>query len=103
MIGVDITSIERFKNKKINLFKKILSDEEFDQWKKSENKELFAAQRWAIKEALFKADNSLHDFHNINIKRDKRGAFIFKDFLISTSKENEYVVAFVLSRKESNV
>ncbi len=96
MIGVDITSINRFKDKKINFFKRILSDEEFKEWEKSENKELYAAQRWAIKEAIFKADNNFHNFHNINLKRNEKGIFVFKNFKISTSKENEYVIAFVM-------
>ena len=96
MIGVDITSINRFKDKKINFFKRILSDEEFKEWEKSENKELYAAQRWAIKEAIFKADNNFHNFHNINLKKNEKGVFVFKNFKISTSKENEYVIAFVM-------
>lgn len=96
MIGVDITSINRFKDKKINFFKRIFSDEEFKEWEKSENKELYAAQRWAIKEAIFKADNNFHNFHNINLKRNEKGVFVFKNFKISTSKENEYVIAFVM-------
>ena len=96
MIGIDITSIERFKDKKISFVKKILSNEEFNEWEKSENKELYLAQRWSIKEALFKADNNLHDFHQINIKRNKKGIFEFLNFKITTSKENEYVIAFVM-------
>lgn len=99
MIGVDITSIKRFENKKINFIKKVLSNEEFLEWEKTENKELYVAQRWAIKEALFKANNDLHDYHNINIKRNQKGAFEFQNYKISTSKENEYVIAFVIGEK----
>ncbi len=96
MIGVDITSIDRFKNVKLNVIKKILSTDEFLEWEKIENKNLYIAQRWSIKEALFKADNNLHNFHNINITRDKRGVFVFEDFKITTSKEDKYVIAFVM-------
>lgn len=95
-IGVDITSIKRFEDKKINFIKKVLSDNEFIEWKKTENKLLYLAQRWAIKEALFKANNNLHDYHLINIERDKKGIFKYKNYKISTSKENEYVIAFVI-------
>ncbi len=96
MIGVDITSIRRFENKKDSFFKKILSNDEFKEWLNAENKCLYAAQRWAIKEALFKADNNLHNYHDINIKRNIRGYFEFKNFKISTSKEDDYVIAFVM-------
>lgn len=96
MIGVDITSIKRFENKKVNFVKKVLSDEEFKEWEKSENKLLYVAQRWAIKEALFKANNDLHDYHKINLKRNEKGVFIYENYKISTSKENEYVIAFVM-------
>lgn len=99
MIGVDITSINRFKDKKISFVKKVLTDEEFSDWEKAENKELFLAQRWSIKEALFKADNSLYEYNKINIKRNKIGFFEYKNFKISTSKENEYVIAFVMRLK----
>lgn len=95
-IGTDITSIKRFENKKISFIKKILSDEEFKEWESTKNKELYLAQRWSIKEALFKADNSLHNFNLINIKRNEKGVFQFENFKISTSKENDYVIAFVL-------
>ena len=95
-IGVDITSIKRFEDKKINFIKKVLSDNEFIEREKTENKLLYLAQRWAIKEALFKANNNLHDYHLINIERDKKGIFKYKNYKISTSKENEYVIAFVI-------
>lgn len=96
MIGVDITSIKRFENKKISFVKKILSNREFIEWEKSENKQLYLAQRWAIKESLFKADNNLHNYHEIDISRNEKGKFIFKNFEISTSKEDDYVIAFVM-------
>ena len=94
MIGIDLTSIKRFKNKKLNFVQKVLSDDEFLEWQNIENKELYLAQRWSIKEAIFKANNDFHDFKKINIKRNSKGVFEFQDFKISTSKENEYVIAF---------
>lgn len=96
MIGIDITSIKRFENKKKIFVKKILSEKEFLRWEKSENKELFLAQRWSIKEAIFKANNKYHNFADIDITRETSGKFSFKNFEISTSKENEYIVAFVM-------
>ena len=49
-----------------------------------------------IEDSLFKANNNLHDYHLINIERDKKGIFKYKNYKISTSKENEYVIAFVI-------
>ena len=96
-IGVDITSIKRFEDKKINFIKKVLSDNEFIEYTNRTITDLvYVAQRWAIKEALFKANNNLHDYHLINIERDKKGIFKYKNYKISTSKENEYVIAFVI-------
>lgn len=99
MIGVDITSIKRFENKKMAFIKKILSQEEMLDWEKSHNKELFLAQRWSIKEAIFKANNNFHDYSKINLERENGGKFFFKNFEISTSKENDYVIAFVMERE----
>ena len=99
MIGVDITSIKRFENKNELFAKKILSEQEFLQWQKSEQPALFLAQRWSIKEALFKANNDYHNFQNINIVREPSGRFSFKNFQITTSKEDDYVVAVVLEGK----
>lgn len=99
MIGVDITSIKRFKNKNIAFVKKVLSLEEFNEWENVENKELYLAQKWSIKEAIFKANNNYHNYAKMNIVREKNGKFSFKNFLISTSKENEYVIAFVMEEK----
>ena len=95
-IGVDITSIKRFEDKKINFIKKVLSDNEFIEWEKTEIKLLYLAQRWSIKESLFKVNNNLNYYHLINIERDKKGIFKYKNYKISTSKENEYVIAFVI-------
>lgn len=99
MIGTDITSIRRFNNKKISFVKRILSPEEIKGWNASENKSLFLAQRWSIKESLFKANNDFHDFSTINIKRNSKGKFEFKNYEISTSKEDDYVISVVLERK----
>lgn len=99
MIGVDITSVKRFENKKLNFVKKVLSPDEFQEWENVVNKDLYLAQRWSIKEAIFKSNNDYHDFAKINIKRGPSGKFEFGNFEISTSKENEYIIAFVLERK----
>ena len=96
MIGIDITSVKRFVDKSTPFAKKVLSAAEFVQWQISSNQALFLAQRWAIKEAIFKANNQYYDFGSINIVRQASGQFAFANFAISTSKEDDYVVAFVM-------
>lgn len=99
MIGVDITSVKRFENKKISFVKKFLSKDEINEWELSENKSLFLAQRWSIKESLFKANNKFYDFSIINIRRNNKGKFEFENYEISTSKEDDYVISMVIERK----
>lgn len=96
MVGIDITSIKRFTNKGIAFAKKVLSEAEFLAWQQASQPALFLAQRWAIKEAIFKANNNYHNFSQINLTREAAGHFSFKNFRISTSKEDDYVVAFVI-------
>lgn len=99
MIGVDITSIKRFENKSDAFVKKVLSNDEYQEWLQVTNQPLYLAQRWAIKEALFKANNDLHDFSKVNLTRNQKGIFLFKNFKITTSKEDDYVIAFVMEEK----
>lgn len=97
MVGIDITSIERFKNKDENFAKKILSNDEFIMWINTELKDVFLATRWAIKEAIFKSDNKYSNFSDINIQKiDKK--YSFDSFEISTSKENGYIIAIALKK-----
>ncbi|WGI36440.1 4'-phosphopantetheinyl transferase superfamily protein [Mesomycoplasma lagogenitalium] len=95
MIGIDITYISRFKNKSRDFAKKILSDSEMIEYDQIDEKDKFLATRWAIKEAIFKADNSYYEFNKISILKQNRRYF-FKNFLISTSSEGESIVAFVV-------
>ncbi|MBZ4195201.1 4'-phosphopantetheinyl transferase superfamily protein [Mycoplasma tauri] len=97
-IGVDITKISRFFNKSDAFIKRVLSDAElfdFIQIEDIEGKAKFLAVRWAIKEAIFKADNSYVAFNKITIKEIDEG-YLFKGFDISTSSEDDYIIATVL-------
>ncbi|MBN3534420.1 holo-ACP synthase [Mycoplasma procyoni] len=98
MIGVDITSISRFKGKTDRFIEKILTEKEIREYKKTEHKEEFLAKRWAIKEAIFKADNSFYEFSKIEIEKKER-IYTFKNFEISTSQENDTVIAFVIKKE----
>ncbi|BBU47579.1 4'-phosphopantetheinyl transferase superfamily protein [Mycoplasmopsis felis] len=97
-IGVDLTRISRFENKNIFFINRILSKEEIKEFEKLNNekeKSIFLARSWAIKEAIFKSDNKYFEFNKINLyKRNKR--WHFKNFKISISYEDDYIVAFVV-------
>ncbi|MGL4343302.1 MAG: holo-ACP synthase [Metamycoplasmataceae bacterium] len=95
MIGVDITTISRFKEKDENFARKILSENEFQEFLEIENKSYYLATRWAIKEAIFKADNSFASFNKIDIHKNNNKYF-FQNFHISTSHEGDFLIAFVL-------
>lgn len=102
MIGIDLTNKERFKNNYLDIGKKILHSSEkklFLNINSEEEKINFIASRWAIKEALFKCDNSYKNFSNISVIKDLFGRYIFEDlndkFEISTSNEDKYIIAIV--------
>ena len=99
MLGIDLTRVSRFKNASDSFLKKVLHTSEIEEYDNSNDKPLFLAKRWAIKEALFKADNSLVNFNKIQITK-KNDKYNYDDFYISTSREDEYVVA--IARKGNN-
>lgn len=99
MIGVDLVEIKRFENCSQNLIKKVLHIEEIGQYYLSENKPRFIATRWAIKEALFKADNSNFTFNEINLSKVDDRYFFTEEYEISTSDEKGLVIAFVIKKK----
>lgn len=94
MIGIDLTKISRFQNSSPTLIKRILSELEIDEYKKTKNKAQFLATRWSIKEALYKANNSLYSFKSITIFK-LNGIYMYKNYYISTSTEGDLCVAIV--------
>ncbi|AIU33790.1 ACP synthase [Metamycoplasma hominis] len=100
MLGVDLTDIRRFKEYSETLLIKFLHPIEIEQFKKVSitKRADFLATRWAIKEAIFKADNQYYSFNQINITKDEVGRYVFKDFEISTSNEGIYIIAVVFKR-----
>lgn len=99
MLGIDLTKVSRFKNKNDKFLIKTLHPEEIKEYHQSENKELYLATRWAIKEALFKSDNSRFSFNETRIIQENR-VYTLPGYIISTSKEDDYVIAIV--QKEKN-
>ena len=92
MLGIDLTKVSRFKNKSDTFVKRILNIEEIKEYHKSYDKSFYLANIWAIKEALFKADNKLSNFSEIRIIKSN-GVYNYNNFKISTSNENGYIVA----------
>lgn len=91
-----MTRLDRFKNKNEDFVKRFLSENEYKEFKKITSEDLkskFLATRWAIKEAIFKADNSYPDFRKVDILKEECGRYFFKDFKISTSDEGNILVA----------
>ncbi|MGP1413987.1 MAG: holo-ACP synthase [Bacillales bacterium] len=100
-LGIDLTSINRFKNKD-KLAEKILSEEEFVLYKNHFNKAQYLASRWCLKEAFIKAvKNSIKDLNlkDIIIKNENNGAIYIdyksKKYDCSLSHERNYCVGVV--------
>lgn len=97
-IGVDIVSIERIDFK---IAKKVLSDEEKEIFNSIDNEKLkreYLAERFAVKEALFKADNIYFNYDKISILNDEKGKPYLKDIngLVSIAHDAGVVCAFVV-------
>ncbi|TPR54317.1 4'-phosphopantetheinyl transferase superfamily protein [Metamycoplasma neophronis] len=102
MVGVDLSRIYRFKKVKRNLIEKILHPKEILEYDKlsKKDKPKYLASRWAIKEAIFKADNQYFFFNQILIIKTLEGRYLFEGFEISTSNEGDLVIAFVIKKQE---
>ncbi|RTZ68697.1 MAG: peptide transporter [Tenericutes bacterium] len=98
MLGIDITKISRFNKPTKAFIKKILHPKEILKYENEEDKSLFLASRWAIKESLYKANNKYFHFNKINIEK-KDNKYVFEEFQISTSKEEDYYIAVVTKGK----
>ncbi|WP_236631434.1 4'-phosphopantetheinyl transferase superfamily protein [Mycoplasma sp. ATU-Cv-703] len=95
MVGIDLTTISRFEKPTSALIRRILHPQEIADYQQSPAKSLFLAQRWAIKEALYKADNQYYHFNRVKIARVGR-VFKVPGFVVSTSREGDQCVAIVI-------
>ncbi|AWX69379.1 4'-phosphopantetheinyl transferase superfamily protein [[Mycoplasma] anseris] len=95
MIGIDLTRISRFKKMKNSTINKFLSPNEKVEFEtlEEDKRPNFLATRWALKEAIFKADNQYQNFNQIDIFKSEVGRYSFLDFELSTSNEDDYVIA----------
>lgn len=97
-IGVDILSIERID---FRIARKVLSSEEleiFNSIVNENNKREFLAERFAVKEALFKADNIYFNYDKISVLNDEKGKPYLKNIngFVSISHDGGMVCAFVI-------
>lgn len=101
MIGIDLAKISRFKNKNNNFLLKVLHLDEIEEYNYSEDKAKYLATRWAIKESIYKANNSENIFNKINIIKENR-IYKFKNYIISTSSEEDFIIAIVQKGKNEH-
>ena len=95
MIGIDLVEINRFKNAKDSLIKKVFSFKEIQQAKIGNFYKKLAG-KWAVKEAAYKAGIK-EKIEVLNIE-DKPCIFFNDkkyDAQISLSHEKEYAIAIV--------
>lgn len=103
MIGIDIISISRFKNKSDSFINKIFSNKEIQEAKSSNFYEKLAG-KWAAKEAAFKA-GLIYANKEIEILTEDLKPTIYingqkQNHLISISHERKYAVAVVHKNNE---
>lgn len=104
-IGVDIVDINRIKLKD-SFINKILSCDEisiYNTLATDKRKKEFLAGRFASKEAIFKADNSVGcPFNEISVLNDINGKPYsnIDGVMISISHEKDYAIAYVISIKK---
>jgi holo-[acyl-carrier protein] synthase len=97
MIGVDITSIKRFKKSTESLATKILTQDEMLEYNAVKNKANYLAGRWACKESVFKATG----LPNVTVLSDPNGKPYVKDhqdIMVSISHDQSYAVAMAIQK-----
>ncbi|TNK92362.1 ACP synthase [Mycoplasmopsis pullorum] len=101
MIGVDLTKISRFANLTDAFIQRFLHLEEYEIYQNITNekqKQIFLAKIWAIKEAIFKIDNSYSHFDQVKLDITDKGVK-HPNFWISISHEEDFLVAFVMKKE----
>lgn len=98
MLGIDKTTISRFRDASETLVKRILHPDEVIEYQTSEDKQYYLAARWAIKEALFKADNENKNFNEIRINKSYR-EYTYPGYVISTTSEGDSYIAIVMKER----
>jgi phosphopantetheine--protein transferase-like protein len=102
MIGIDIISTSRFKNKKKSFLEKVFSSKELEESKENHEK---LAGKWAAKEAAFKAGLNYAN-HDIEVLTENKKPFLFikghkSEAMLSISHEKTYATAVVFNNAQS--
>lgn len=99
-IGVDLVEIKRINLKIAN---KVLSSKELEVFNSLNDslKKEYLAERFAVKEALFKADNSFFNYDKVSVLNDEKGKPYLEDINghVSIAHDGGMVCAFVVILK----
>lgn len=99
-VGIDLTRISRFENKKENFINRILTKVELEEFLKlqDDSKSTFLAVRWACKEAIFKATQDQNYLSYSILKYPTGEPYVVNhpEMSISISHEGDYVTAIVI-------
>ncbi len=99
-VGIDLTRISRFENKKDNFINRILTKVELEEFNKlnDDSKSTFLAVRWACKEAIFKATQDPLYLQYSILKEPTGKPYVLDhpEMSISISHEGDYVTSIVL-------
>lgn len=98
MIGIDIISVKRFRNRKETFLKKVFSPKELSETKFSIQS---LAGKWAAKEAAFKAGLEYVN-HDIEIITENNKPYIYingikNQAMVSISHDEKYATAIVFN------
>ena len=98
--GIDIQHIDSKTNHCL-MAKKVLSSEELEIFNSISNENLkreYLAERFSVKEALYKADNSYFNYDKISVLNDANGKPYLKyiNGHVSIAHDNDMVCAFVI-------
>ncbi|WP_029608506.1 holo-ACP synthase [Mycoplasma simbae] len=97
-LGIDATSISRFEGVSSSFASRFCHIDEINQLQNQPNSAEYLAGIWAIKEAMFKADNSMSNFSNICLKRTQNH-WKYDGWLISITHEKDMLIAVVIKEE----
>ena len=99
-IGVDLVDFKRIE---LKIARKVLSKKELEIYDTlTDNlKKEYLAERFAVKEALFKADNSFFNYDEVSVLNDEKGKPYLDtiDGFVSIAHDGGMVCAFVVLNK----
>jgi holo-[acyl-carrier protein] synthase len=103
-IGIDICQISRMKIDDTKFLARFLHPQELERLKTIQNPDVqrqFAAGRWAVKEAMYKAWNFPNAFSEILVSGDQEKPVvtepqICRDFEISISHDGNFAIAVAI-------